>query len=125
MRFFSFVAAVAALWPAHLASGQTAVTPPAPALTITDFILVNTATAKDILLMHDGMTVDINKYGKQLTIRVETAGATGYVKMEWDDGQTRRVEQEAPYHLAGEDSATVRGQRRGCARPAQFDGLSQ
>jgi Domain of unknown function (DUF5060) len=74
---------------------------------ITDFVLVNTKTKRDILIMLDGMTVDTSDYGKELSIRVQTTFTTGFVKIDLDNGATRRVEGLYPYYLAGDYNGVV------------------
>jgi Domain of unknown function (DUF5060) len=74
---------------------------------ITDFVLVNTKTKRDIMIMLDGMTLDIADYGTDLSIRVQTTFTTGFVKIDFDNGSMRRVEGLYPYYLAGDDNGVV------------------
>lgn len=91
---------------ARFSTPRRAADPAAPASVITDFILVNTKTKKDIMLLHDATKVDVTTYGDQLSIRVETASYTGPVKMDFD-GTMQRVEPEAPYHMAGDEAGEI------------------
>ena len=76
---------------------------------ITDFVLVNTKTGKDIMIMLDGMTIDTSEYGTELTIRVETTSAltSDFVKIDFDKGTLKRVEGMKPYYLAGDENGVI------------------
>jgi Domain of unknown function (DUF5060) len=74
---------------------------------IKSFVLVNTKTKRDIMVMVDGMTVDTSDYGTELSIRVETTFTTGFVKIDFDHGLLKRVEGLVPYYLAGDENGVI------------------
>jgi Domain of unknown function (DUF5060)/Putative collagen-binding domain of a collagenase len=88
---------------------ESPLTEPDSSSVITDFVLVNTKTGKDIKLMEEGMKIDLGSTGDELTIRVVTVSSyqDSFVKMDLDDGKMRRVESKAPYYLAGDENGQV------------------
>lgn len=97
---------IAILDESHVHRQAQAATP----ATVTDFILVNTVTGKDILLMHDNLLVDLSVYGRKLSVRVEVSDPShqlGPVAINFDNGALVRTEAKAPYYLAGHMSSKI------------------
>jgi hypothetical protein len=71
---------------------------------ITDFILVNAATEKDVLTIKDGQIIGLSSlYLNKVNIRVKTT-TTGSVKFQLSGPQNRTyVDSKAPYALHGDD----------------------
>jgi len=82
-------------------------------LIITDLILVDVATQRDLLVLQNHSVLDTSVYGTQLTVRAAVSSTSGAgvdenaAMVEWnlDHGKTRRIEPAAPYLLAGKSSA--------------------
>jgi hypothetical protein len=79
--------------------------PPPPPLVVTGFVLVNASTQQDIRALAPGDTIDLAKEGSSLNIRAEFSGAVASMTFTLD-GATARLENGAPYSLAGETSGT-------------------
>lgn len=67
---------------------------------VTDFVLVDTSTGRDIMVMDDGMAIDIQQVGDQLSIRVQATTSTRKVDIDIN-GLIMRTEITPPYYIAG------------------------
>ena len=76
---------------------------------ISAFILVNSVTGDDIMLVDDLTVIETSEHGTDLTIRVETTDAltSDYVKIDFDHGKLQRVEGMKPYYLAGDENGVI------------------
>ena len=76
--------------------------PPPPVPAVTQLVLVNAATQKDIRALQSGDTIELSTDGTALNVRAEISGAVASVKFDWD--ATAATDNNAPFTLAGESS---------------------
>jgi hypothetical protein len=79
-------------------------TAPSTGNIVTDFILVNAATEKDVLVIKDGQVINLGTLGlNKVNIRVKTT-TTGSVKIQLSGQQSKTfIDSKAPYALHGDD----------------------
>lgn len=76
---------------------------------ITNLILVNATTNRDIQTLRNGDTINLSETGTTLNIRAETAPAViGSVFFEGDNGMNSRTESVAPYAMAGDNNGNYK-----------------
>jgi hypothetical protein len=71
---------------------------------VVSFTLVNAATDKDIKPLVNGDVVNLSVTGTSLSIRANVGGSVGSVRFALDGNTNYRLENSAPYSLAGDDS---------------------
>ena len=69
---------------------------------VKDFVLVDTRTGRDIMVLLQHATIDTSEHGDQLSVRVENDSAAGdTIRLDMDHGSTVRVGKADPMYLAG------------------------
>lgn len=68
---------------------------------VTDFVLVDTQTGRDLMLLLPETIIDTSVYGDQLSVRVETDSSEDTIKVDLDNGSSIRMERSSPIYLAG------------------------
>lgn len=76
--------------------------PNLPAQTLTRLVLVNAQTNEDITDLEDGLNINLNETGSSLNVRAEVSGAVGSIQFRLDAVVNFRVENVAPYAMAGD-----------------------
>ncbi len=71
---------------------------------VVSFTLVNAATDKDIKPLVNGDVINLSVTGTSLSIRANVGGSVGSVRFALDGNTNYRLENSAPYSLAGDSS---------------------
>lgn len=80
--------------------------PPAddpPGIVVTGFVLVNSATDKDIRRLRDGSTIDLSRDGRDLNIRANVKGKVASVRFRLDGERNYVTENVAPYCIGSDN----------------------
>ncbi len=87
-------------------SNPTTPSPGASGNVVTDFILVNAATEKDVLRIQSGQVISLGALGlKKVNIRANTS-TTGSIKFQLAGRQSKAfIDSRAPYSLHGDDGS--------------------
>jgi hypothetical protein len=80
---------------------------PTPISAITQLVLVNTTTQRDLRALTNGAVIDLSQDGSALNIRAEVSGSVESVWFAWD-GVSKTTENAAVYAFARDDSGIYR-----------------
>ena len=75
---------------------------------INQLMLINADTDQDILVLTDGIVLDLTEIGRNLNVRAETSGNIGSVRFALDGNANFQTENVAPYALNGDTNGDYR-----------------
>ena len=74
------------------------------AQTITQFVLVNAASDQDIIVLEEGVEINLSEVGTSLNIRAEVSSTVGSIRFGLDGTANFQTESTPPYAMAGDNS---------------------